>query len=58
MTPYFIKYRDNRGEWRFTFHASNHEAIAVASEGYATERSVDRAIEITNGANGFPVKLG
>lgn len=32
---YFIIYKDNRAEWRWTFRAANHEAIAVSSEGYA-----------------------
>lgn len=43
---YFRKYKDNRGEWRWTFFASNGEEIAVASEGYVRETDCDNAIQI------------
>ncbi len=43
---YFVKYRDNRGEWRWTFYSSNHEEIMVSSEGYVHEAGVDHAIAL------------
>lgn len=35
---YFILYKDNRGEWRWTFRSANHEAICVSSEGYTSKQ--------------------
>ena len=43
---YFVKYKDRAGEWRWTFYASNGEAIAVASEGYTREAGCDHGIQI------------
>lgn len=48
---YFEKYRDNRTEWRWTLYAANHEAIAVSSEGYTTERSCDHSIGLVKSTN-------
>ena len=55
MKPYFRKYRDSRAEWRWTYYASNHEPIGVASEGYRDERDCDRSIELVRSAVDAPV---
>jgi len=43
---YFKKYRDTRGEWRWTFYATNGEQIAVSSEGYVREVDCQYAIDL------------
>jgi uncharacterized protein YegP (UPF0339 family) len=43
---YFRKYKDHRGEWRWTFYARNGEEIAVSSEGYVREADCDTSIGI------------
>jgi uncharacterized protein len=48
--PSFFMYKDVQGKWRWTFHASNHEPIAVSSESYETRRACERGIEIMNKA--------
>ena len=53
---YFRKYKDNRGEWRWTLRAANHEAIAVSSEGYTTERACDESIKLVKSAHNAPVR--
>ncbi len=54
---YFVKYQDTRREWRWTFHATNGEAIAVSSEGYTHEASCDNSIELVRrGAPGAQVR--
>lgn len=47
---YFIIYKDQKGEWRWTFRAANHEAICVSSEGYTTKQGALHSISL--------VKLG
>lgn len=44
--PSYWMYKDNRGEWRWTYHARNGEAIAVSSEGYNKRVDCERSIEI------------
>lgn len=43
---YFILYKDQKGEWRWTFRAANHEAICVSSEGYATKQGALNGINL------------
>lgn len=45
-------YKDNRGEWRWTYQASNAEIIAVSSEGYERRGDCERGIEIMKGSSG------
>jgi uncharacterized protein YegP (UPF0339 family) len=53
---YYEKYQDNRGEWRWTFYASNNEVIAVSSEGYKREEACDRGITLIKGSSNAPVR--
>lgn len=53
---YFVKYRDNRGEWRWTYYAANNEAIGVSSEGYSSEAACDRSITLMKGCANAPIK--
>ena len=46
--PSFWLYK--RGEWRWTYHASNGEEIAVSSESYKRRADADRSIEIMKGS--------
>jgi uncharacterized protein YegP (UPF0339 family) len=43
---YYVLYRDHKLEWRWTFHAANHRAIAVASEGYVNKQDCKSAIDL------------
>ena len=43
---YFEMYRDARNEWRWRLKASNHEIIAVSSEGYASKQSCSHSIDL------------
>lgn len=53
---YYLKYKDARGEWRWTLRAGNHEPIAVSSEGYTTEQACDASIKLVKSAHNAPVK--
>jgi uncharacterized protein YegP (UPF0339 family) len=39
-------YRDNRGEWRWRYDASNAKTIAVSSEGYVRRVDCRRGIDL------------
>lgn len=53
---YFVKYRDNRNEWRWTYYGANHEEIAVSSEGYSSEQACDRSIALVKQSANAPVR--
>lgn len=53
---YFEKYRDSRGEWRWTLYAANNEPIAVSSEGYVREEGCDHSITLVKGCANAPVR--
>jgi uncharacterized protein YegP (UPF0339 family) len=44
--PCYWMRKDSRGEWRWTYHASNREPISVSSEGYKNRSDCERSIEI------------
>jgi uncharacterized protein YegP (UPF0339 family) len=43
---YFILYKDNQGQWRWTYRAANHEAICVSSESYTTKQNAQHSINL------------
>lgn len=53
---YYEKYKDQRGEWRWTFYAANNEPIAVSSESYVGEDACDRSITLVKGSSNAPVR--
>lgn len=53
--PSYWLYKDNAGEWRWTYHASNGLAIAVSSESYKRRADADRSIEIMKASTNSPV---
>jgi len=53
--PSYWMYKDNRGEWRWTYEASNRETIAVSSEGYKRRVDCERSIEIMKTSANSPV---
>jgi uncharacterized protein len=55
--PSFWMYKDIQGKWRWTFHASNYEEIAVSSESYETRRACERGIEIIKQSFGCRIWL-
>lgn len=59
--PSYWLYKDTRGEWRWTYEASNGETIAVSSEGYKRRVDAERGITIMkasyNSSVWFPTNL-
>jgi uncharacterized protein YegP (UPF0339 family) len=53
--PSYWIYRDARGEWRWTYEASNAETIAVSSEGYKRKADCERGIELMKASYSSPV---
>jgi uncharacterized protein YegP (UPF0339 family) len=50
--PSYWMYKDNKGEWRWTYEAKNGETIAVSSEGYKNRSDCERGIEIMKQSSG------
>lgn len=44
--PSYWMYKDERGEWRWRYDASNGKTIAVSSESYKKRTDCERGIEI------------
>ena len=55
---YFTIYRDIQGYWRWTLKATNHETIAVSSEGYVSKIDCTNAIVLVKSAGSAPVYEG
>jgi uncharacterized protein YegP (UPF0339 family) len=53
--PSYWLYKDNRGEWRWTYEASNGLTIAVSSESYKRRIDANRGIQIMQASGGSPV---
>ncbi len=53
--PSFYIYRDNRGEFRWTYEASNGRTISVSSEGYVAKADCVRSIDIMKASYASPV---
>jgi uncharacterized protein YegP (UPF0339 family) len=48
-------YKDNAGEWRWTYEASNYKTIAVSSEGYKNRKDCEAAIAIMKASTNSPI---
>ena len=55
--PSYWIYRDNRGEWRWTYEASNGKTIAVSSEGYNRHADCRHSITLMQASNKTPTWL-
>ncbi|UIJ45375.1 DUF1508 domain-containing protein [Sphingomonas cannabina] len=53
--PSYWMYRDHRGEWRWTYDASNGRTIAVSSEGYIKRVDCRRGISLMQASANSPV---
>jgi uncharacterized protein YegP (UPF0339 family) len=53
--PSYWMYKDNRGEWRWSYSASNGLTIAVSSEGYVKRSDCERSIAIMKESASSPV---
>ena len=53
--PSYWIYRDNRGEWRWTYEASNGETIAISSEGYKRKADCQNGIDLMKASYASPV---
>ncbi len=52
---YYVLYRDNLNQWRWTFHAANNRVIAVASEGYINKADCVHSINLIAGSAGCAI---
>ncbi len=48
--PSYLIYRDQRGEYRWKYDASNGLTIAVSSEGYVRKADCERGIALMKGS--------
>lgn len=55
LYPSYWMYKDNRGEWRWTYEASNGKTISVSSEGYVRRADCERSIEIMKASGSSPI---
>ena len=46
VDPEFEVYKDNAGEWRWRFQASNSKIIATSSEGYVNKQDCEHGIDL------------
>lgn len=53
--PCYWQRKDNRGEWRWTYYASNGEEIAVSSEGYKNRSDCTHSIELMRGSSSHQI---
>lgn len=53
--PSYWMYRDNRGEWRWTYEAINGRTIAVSSEGYKRRVDCRHSITLMQSSTNSPV---
>jgi uncharacterized protein YegP (UPF0339 family) len=53
--PSYYVYKDNRGEFRWSYDASNGRTISVSSEGYVRKADCLRSIDIMKGTGASPV---
>jgi len=53
--PSYWMYKDQAGEWRWSYAASNGLTIAVSSEGYKRRADCERGIEIMKSSYSSPV---
>jgi uncharacterized protein YegP (UPF0339 family) len=53
--PSYWMYRDNRGEWRWRYDASNGRTIAVSSEGYVKRVDCRHGISLMQASATSPV---
>jgi uncharacterized protein YegP (UPF0339 family) len=54
MSAYYMK-KDNQGQWRWRFVASNGRTIAVSSEAYHNEADCLHSIALVKGSSTAPV---
>ena len=53
--PSYYIYRDNRGEYRWTYEANNGKTIAVSSEGYVAKADCINGINLMKSSYASPV---
>ena len=52
---YYQMYQDAKDEWRWRLRATNHETIAVSSEGYTRKASCEHSITLVKQSHSAPV---
>ncbi|MFN2475897.1 MAG: YegP family protein [Chthoniobacterales bacterium] len=54
-TGYYVLYRDNQQQWRWTFRAANHRVIAVSSEAYVNKSDCVSAMNLIANSTGCAI---
>lgn len=47
--PYFMLYKDVKGQWRWNIKAKNHKVIADSAEGYVNKADAIHGIDLVKG---------
>lgn len=53
--PSFLIYKDNIGEYRWRYQASNAKVIADSGEGYKKKSDCEHGISLVQGSSSSPV---
>jgi uncharacterized protein YegP (UPF0339 family) len=53
--PCYWQYKDNAGEWRWTYYASNQKIIAVSSESYKNRADCTHGVDLMKGSKDDPL---
>jgi uncharacterized protein YegP (UPF0339 family) len=53
--PCYHQYKDNRGQWRWTYYASNGEPISVSSESYVNRSDCTHSVNLMKRSGNDPV---
>ena len=53
--PCYHLAKDNRKEWRWTYHAKNAEPISVSSEGYKKYADCLHSVNLIKGSKDDPI---
>lgn len=54
---YFVVYRDQANQWRWTLYAANHRKLADSGESYWNKNDCLNGVNLVAGMNGIPVKF-
>lgn len=53
---YYVVYRDQRNEWRWTFYSENHRKIADSAEGYKNKSDCEHGLHLIALSKGAPIR--
>jgi uncharacterized protein YegP (UPF0339 family) len=50
---YFVLYKDQANQWRWTLYAANHRKVANSGEGYWNKSEAEDGINLVKGTNAY-----